>query len=167
MNFKIWALLCNMKFKAYYLDFIVTRFQKYDRNINIFLAITSSTSIAAWAIWKDYEMIWAIIIAGSQVITAIKPFFPFNKYVKELNLKSTRLHNVNVDIEKLWDNYSNGEISNSKASTLYYSIVKDCNEILKFNDESVFGQSKSIEQKANDCTKNYLETYYNVDVNIT
>lgn len=164
MDFKIWALLCNMKFKAYYLDFQVTRFQKYDRNINIFLAITSSTSIAAWAIWKDYEMIWAIIIAASQVITAIKPFFPYNKYVKELNIKSTRLHNVNVDIEKLWDNYINDEISNSKASTLYYAIVKDCNEILKFNDESVFGQSKSIEKKANACIRTYLETYYGVTV---
>lgn len=167
MTNKIWAILCNMQFKAYYIDFQVTLFQKYDRNINIFLAFASSTSIAAWAIWKEYDMLWAVIIATSQIITVIKPYFPFYKYVKELNLKYTRLVNINVDIEKLWDSYSHNQITNAEASSLYYSLKKDCNEILKFSDDSVFGQSKKIEKKANECTKNYLETNYSVEIKLT
>ncbi len=42
------------------------------------------SSIAAWEIWQEYQMVWAVIIALSQVITAIKPFLPFRQRLKPI-----------------------------------------------------------------------------------
>src|SRR5258706_183583 len=101
---QVWSGLCNLKFKGYVLSFLVERFQKWDRSINIFLAVASSTSIAAWAVWKVEPMIWAGIIAFSQLVTVTKPYFPYYKYVKELNSKLLRIENLNLEFEKLWNN---------------------------------------------------------------
>ena len=41
----------NIVFKAYVMDAMVICYQKYDKRINIWLAIVSSSSIAAWTGW--------------------------------------------------------------------------------------------------------------------
>ena len=101
MRDKIWATLNDIKYKGYLLGFVINKFQKWDRNVNIFLAIASSTSIAAWAVWKINPMIWGAIIALSQVLTVIKPYFPYFKYVKELNVKSVKVDLLNIEFEKM------------------------------------------------------------------
>jgi hypothetical protein len=163
MRDKIWASLCNMQFKEYYIDFQINMFQKYDRNINIFLAFTSSTSIAAWAMWKDYAFVWALIIAISQIITVIKPYFPYYKYVKELNIKYARIGNINIEFEKLWDSLKREKLTEDEASEIYYKLKKECNDILKFSDETVFSHTKTIEKKANECMSNFLEANYGIN----
>ena len=79
MREQVWGLLCNTKFKGFVLSILVIRFQKWDRNINIFLAVASSGSIAAWVVWNRFPFVWGAIIASSQVITVIKPYFPYFK----------------------------------------------------------------------------------------
>ena len=46
-------------------------------SLKYFLAITSSSSIEAWAIWNEYSWILASIITFSQVITSIIPFLAY------------------------------------------------------------------------------------------
>jgi len=50
-------------------------------SLKYFLAITSSSSIGAWAIWNEYSWILASIIAFSQVITAIIPFLAYKSRI--------------------------------------------------------------------------------------
>ena len=52
MKEQVWSSLCNLKFKGFIISLLVQKYQRWDRNLNIFLAIASSTSIAAWAVWK-------------------------------------------------------------------------------------------------------------------
>ena len=51
MRNRVWGSLSNFVFKAYVIDTMIMRYQKYDKRINICLAIVSSSSIAAWTIW--------------------------------------------------------------------------------------------------------------------
>jgi len=88
MKQKIWATLCNFKFKTFLLQELLYKYQTRENAINIFLAIASCGSIAAWAIFKTYQNVWMVIIAGSQVITAIRPHIPYFKYVKVFNRKA-------------------------------------------------------------------------------
>ncbi len=166
MTSQIWATLNDTRFKGYCLHILVQRFQRLDRAINIFLAIASSGSIAAWAIWNSYPMVWGTIIALSQVVTAIKPFFPYYKYVKELNSKCLRIESLNIELEKLWYKLQKDKISDDEASEAYFDIRAQCNEVFNFADETILEVSKAIENKANQKMKVFLKSNYNIVINI-
>lgn len=48
-------------------------------------------------------------------MTVIKPYFPYYKYVKELNGKSLRVDNLNIEFEKLWDKLQAGKLTEDEA----------------------------------------------------
>lgn len=166
MKEQIWATLCDTRFKGYCLTFLVGKFQRWDRNINIFLAMASSGSIAAWAIWQVYPKVWGFIIAVSQVLTVLKPYFPYFKYVKELNSKSLSVDQINIEIEKLWYKMQNNKISEVDAVEAYFDIKKRTTEIFNFSDDIIFKVNKDIEQKANEKMKVFLKSNYNITINI-
>ncbi len=79
---QFWKTLEELKHNVKYLELLSTRDETRNMWLNMILAITSCSSIAAWAIWQQYSIVWAIIIAAGQVITAIKPYLPFRKRFK-------------------------------------------------------------------------------------
>lgn len=55
--------MVQIKAWIFYLDIYAENSYKWDRRINMYGAIASSSSIAAWAIWKEWSYVWAVIIA--------------------------------------------------------------------------------------------------------
>lgn len=166
MRERIWATLVNLRFKGFILDMLVDAFQQWDRRINIFLALTSSGSIAAWAIWKEHEMVWPMIIAASQVVTVIKPYFPYYKYVKELNAKSLRADNLNIEFERLWDKVQGGKSKGEEAAEAYYALQKELNEVFSFGDETMFKVTNGMKRQASERTKSFLQSNYGITINL-
>lgn len=164
---KIWATFCNMKFKGFLFGLLVSKYQKLDRSINIFLALASSGSIAAWAIWKDYPILWSSIIALSQVITTIKPYFPYSKVIKELNSRCYKIDLLNIEYERFWNKIQRGKLTEDTIEQFYYDHNKTYAEVLNFPDDLVFDASKEIETKANQRMKTYLKTYHGIEISIT
>jgi len=99
---KFWNQLKELKVHSYYIQNYAVNQNKYEQAMNIFLAITSSSSIAAWALWKEYDYIWAFIIAASQVITAIKPLLPYKKRLAALHKLGDSLAQLSLSAEKDW-----------------------------------------------------------------
>jgi len=163
---KIWAMFCNMKFKGFIFGLLVMKYQKLDRNVNIFLALASSGSIAAWAVWKDYPFLWSSIIAFSQVIMAIKPFFPYHKVTKELNSRCLKMELLNIEYERLWNKIQRGKLTDDNIEQYYFDFNKTYAEILSFPDDLVFETSIEIEAKANARMKNFLKTFYGINISI-
>lgn len=69
---RYWRELDQLKVHIQYLDIYLEKTFVRDRNINIFLAIMSSASIGGWVVWQHYAFVWALLIAISQVINAVK-----------------------------------------------------------------------------------------------
>ncbi|MEL1244217.1 hypothetical protein AAEO56_08100 [Flavobacterium sp. DGU11] len=166
MRDRFWATFINYKYKGFVIELLYCKYQRWERNINVFLAIASSSSIAAWALWKELDWLWAGIIASSQLINAIKPFFPYNKYVKELGSKFLKMENLTIECEKLWDKIQNDTITEEETSKKYYEFKKESSDILRFSDDIIFDVSKQsdIENKATELNKNFFRTHYNVEL---
>ena len=64
---RFWNLLKELKAQEIYLQLYACRDESIDKTINIILAVASSSSIAAWAIWKEFQIVWAVLIATAQV----------------------------------------------------------------------------------------------------
>lgn len=162
MREQIWPTLVNLKFKSYCLDLILEKFQKHERYINVFLAVASSGSIAAWAIWNVYPLLWGGIIALSQVVTVIKPYFPFYRHIKEINSKCSRLELLHIELEHLWYKVQHEKITEDECSDQFFSLKKQSVDILNFADDTIFDVSPSLEKVANERMDVYLKTNYNL-----
>ncbi|HVA97588.1 MAG TPA: hypothetical protein VNG53_01735 [Bacteroidia bacterium] len=165
MRDKIWIFLCDTQYKTFILTYIVDKFQKRERNINIILAIASSTSIGAWALWKQFPFLWSGIIVSSQVLAAIKSYLPYNKYVKEINLKLLRVEYTNIELEQLFYNLDYNITNENDASISYFKIKKNLTDTLNFSDEIIFNVAESIKKKAKDDMSNFLKSNYNIQNN--
>jgi hypothetical protein len=157
--------MVNLKYKAFQIDVLYTKYQKIDRNINIFLALTSSTSIAAWVFWKEFGILWGILIAISQVITVIKPYFPFHKYIKEFGTKSIKLEMLNLEYEKLWNSLQSNKINEQAAAKIELELRRQSLEICRFSDDVIFDlkNQPGVTDRAKKMLSVFLKNNYNVD----
>ncbi len=159
---KVWAVFCNMKFKEYIIGLLVLKYQRLDRRINIFLAIASSGSIATWAVWNSYPLLWGGIIAASQLIMTLKPYFPYTKIIHELNSRCLKMDLLNIEYERFWNRIQRGKLSEETIEQYYFDHHKSYAEVLNFPDDMVFDTSASIEAKATARMKNFLKTFYGI-----
>jgi hypothetical protein len=119
---KYWNLLKELKVHVLYLQGYATAQYRWDRGVDIFLAIASSSSIAGWALWRDYQAIWAIIIALSQVMTAIKPLLPYKKRLAALTSLGDEISKLSLAAERDWYFVAEGVWAAEKIHTKWADL---------------------------------------------
>ena len=129
MQEKYWKYMVQIKAWIFYLDVYTENSYRWDRIINIIVAIASSTSIAAWAIWQKYSFVWSIIIAISQVLTTIKVFLPYSKRLKVLVPFMEDLKFLYNKIEFNWLKVASGDLSENEINELLYSFKDEFTNI--------------------------------------
>ncbi|QKX17751.1 hypothetical protein [Microbulbifer sp. YPW1] len=159
---KYWSLIRELKTHVIYLHNYAARSEWWDKAINILLAITSSSSIAAWAIWQEYQLLWAVIIALSQVVTAIKPFLPFKQRLKPISDLNDQIQDISLDCERHWFSVAEGELTEKEIHDLYISLKdKSLKAEKKALKDLVLPKKKKILQEAEKEAEQYLvNTYY-------
>ena len=162
MRNRVWGSLSNFVFKAYVMDAMIMRYQKYDKRINIWLAIVSSSSIATWTVWHIVPQLWAGIIAVTQVIQAVKPYFPYSKYIRTLNEKSKLLHDTNRRFERLFFNIDNKKLTTDEIADQYFNLKAEAENVCFFGDDMNIAPKESDIEYANQETAAYLKSNYNV-----
>ncbi len=118
MQQSYWKTMVQIKSSIFYLDLYADKSYKLDKAINIVLAITSSSSIAAWAIWKQYDFVWALLIALSQVITVLKPLMPYKQRLEIVKPYSMSLQSLFDRANYHWFFVSNGDMTEAEINDL-------------------------------------------------
>jgi len=158
---KYWSLLKELKTHVIYLHNYAASSVWWDKATNIFLAITSSSSIAAWALWQEYQMVWAVIIAVSQVITAIKPFLPFRQRLKPISDLNDHMQDISLECEKHWFSVAEGELTEKEIHELYISLKdKSLKAEKKALKDLVLPKNAKILAKAELDADQYLSNTY-------
>lgn len=62
----------------HYAEYYITRAETIDKGISIIIAIGTSATIASWGIFKNFSIVWGLIVGVAQLLIAIKPFLSFN-----------------------------------------------------------------------------------------
>lgn len=124
MQERYWKYMVQLKAWIFYIDEYINISYKWDRRINVFVAITSSSSIAAWAIWNRYSFLWALLIAISQVIVAIKPHLPFSKRIEILSRVSALLQTLFNKADYQWYKISNGDLSELEINDILFDLKR-------------------------------------------
>ncbi|NQU27228.1 MAG: hypothetical protein HQ528_02960 [Candidatus Marinimicrobia bacterium] len=152
----------NIKNRVWY-DLVTTGYQsiyssiynKKIRNIsdwfNIIIAITSSASVGAWAIWNNYQYLWGAIIGIGQIINIIKPYIPSikdSRLYHELQLYFEEYH---FELDYLWLQITLGELTENEIRSEYKKIFeKYFNQSKKFLLIRIDEKSKISEKAENE-----------------
>ena len=156
MRNKIWYSLVDCKTNEFYTSFVRRYYQWCEWILNSFLVLTTSASVAAWAIWDNLFILWAIIIGISQVLMLLKPFLLFPKYIKVYGDKNMIYQTLTWELEKLWYNYHNDKITEERAYEEYDVIKNKLMENDRFPDEIIIIIHKKALAKAELKTERYL-----------
>ena len=150
--------MVQIKAWTFYLDIYAEDSYKWDRRINIYGAIASSSSIAAWTIWRNWSFIWAAIIAISQVLTAIKQYLPFGRRLKYLQPFIEDMKLLYLKMEYDWYKVAAGELSETEINGLLYSYKKEYSGIeSKYLKEEILVENVKYKNKADIKTEEYFE----------
>jgi hypothetical protein len=160
---RYWAYFQQTYGQSIYLHKYRERTENIDRTISVVTAITSSASIAGWAIWKDFGWLWGFFIAISQVITATKGLLPYARRAELLRNLSASYARLATLVEVEWESVRSGAASPKKINDLLRKFKKEQNEI----EDKLFSKTtlpvvkELLDQSAKD-TKRYLEINYYV-----
>jgi len=119
---RYWKELFELRVHVIYLDLYMQQSEVRDKAINIFLAVTSSSSICGWAIWNKYSFIWAVIIAVSQLINAAKQFLPYRTRWKAISSIVKDLETLLNCYEKKWYDVAEGNLTSEEINTLQFEV---------------------------------------------
>jgi hypothetical protein len=123
---RYWDQFARLKRDAIYISRYHSRVETIDRWINIFTAIMSSTAIAGWAIWNHIGWAWGAAIAVSQVISAVKPYLPFQKRKRMLAKFGADLETLALAAEADWMKVARLTISEEEIHNRTMTLKRKC-----------------------------------------
>jgi len=161
MQLRYWNYMVQLKAWLFYLDGYSDESYRWQKRVDVFLAITSSSSIAAWVIWNKYSFVWAFLIAVSQVVTAIKPHLPFAKRLELLCKASNQLQVLFNKAEYNWYKVSNGELSEDQINDLLFDFKKQYTDTVdKTLDEASLPDKEHLRTVADTKTEEFFKDAY-------
>ncbi len=153
-----WTEMQELRTHAYYLELYQLSSERKELGISIFIAVTSSASIGAWAIWKEAAMVWGGIIAASQVLSVVYKFLPFKGRIKPLGAASIELFSLADKAEEGWYDVSEGELNGKDVHNKRIEIRRKKSAIMK----SAFpGGTIPVNQKLMDKAEAKMVAYFN------
>lgn len=156
-----WTDLYQLKVHANYVDSLLGRTELIDRCIKILLAISSSTSIGAWIVWKEYAFAWACIIAASQVLTVIRRYLPYKARLRSLVGLCNDFEELLIYMEMRWLDVANGSLSEAQINKLRFDIrTKKHKSIRKHFTSGTIPERRQVLTDAEDKADTYFANFY-------
>lgn len=158
-----WKELFQLKVHNELVELFVKRSERIDRCLNMFIAIASSASIGAWAVWKEFAFIWAIIIALSQIVHAIRAYLPFQERLKLLTQLRNSYSELFIYSDTRWPEVASGGLNNADISKIRSEIRSRKLEFEKkaFPNSSL-PEDDALFEKASLSAERYFKNFYGV-----
>lgn len=155
-----WKELYQLKTHIRYIELLLEGSEGVDRTLKIILAIASSTSIGAWVIWNELSWIWATIIAGSQVISAISPFLPYKERIKAYTSLLHELEELMIQAESKWHSIAEGMLTATEINKARFDIRATKQKSLKKHIQTTIPTDKKLHSQAEKSATEYLTNFY-------
>lgn len=161
MQEKYWRYMVQIKAWIFYLDLYGEDSYKWEKRINVFSAIASSTSIAAWAICTQLSFVWSLIIAISQVFSAIKEFMPYSKRLKAIVPFMEDLKFLYNKIEYNWFKVASGDMAEEEINEVLYEFKNEYTNIEnKHLKDKTLLENENFKKKSDIKTNAYFENNF-------
>lgn len=160
-----WYLLEDTKYHERYCYYQLKQTTKIVSVLNFFQAFVSCGSVSAWALWDKLDFLWAILIAISQLLTALKSHISFYKRKENLQKAYIQLLDLYQNIEQDWlsqclsiaDKNKIDENLCNTIEAIYIKYNSKLQEIINSDIDDIPNPNESFEIAAKSETKSYLK----------
>lgn len=158
---RFWSELTKLRSHIDYVHLHFVAAHRSDNNIKVFLAISSSGSIAGWAVWNRAAFLWAVIIAISQIVIAIGPHLPYQRRIKSLTPLTTELHDLLLWGERQWYSIAEGKLTDDDINDRILDLKgrKSKLEATYLSDTPLPMLPKLLEQAEQHARRYFEQTY--------
>lgn len=158
---RFWKEFYQLKVHVNYVELHLQRTEMIDRSLKMFLALSSSASIGAWVIWKELAILWAFVIAASQVVNIVRSYLPYKERLKALSGLLGEIEELAIYMEMKWLEVSSGRLSDEEINKLRYDIrMKKHKSLKKYFPANVIPENRKFLARAEESASNYFSTFY-------
>lgn len=120
---KVWKDMLDSEWNYRYWGYLYQRYDKYERNSKIFLAISSSSTVASWTFWTQIDWLWKGLSAISALLAITTPYMNWqNLMEKTLELRTGWLDAMYI-YEKLWRRIETSKIDQEEIEKIIDEMV--------------------------------------------
>lgn len=130
----LWESMLNSDFNEKYWRAVTEKYATLDFRIKIFLAITTSGTVAGWGIWQDYPIILKVLSSSAALTSIIAPFLNLSKKMEAAASHAGTWADLRVRYKSLWETFS------SKGETDF--VAKENSRLIK-----IFAELEAKEPK--------------------
>ena len=160
---RFWNELKAIKSEIEYLRLYLIEAERIDNSIKLTLAVASSGGIAGWALWRNQnlQIVWATLIAVSQVVNAINRFLPWEKRIKAIHGAKSELAGIFLFAEREWFSVSEGLLTIQEIHEITLDIKERRNSVLeRYLGEVLLPDRNRFVKKAGSIADQYFVHYY-------
>ena len=91
-----------------YWRYQAARYAKREKTVKIFLAITSSGTVAGWALWHGAPVVWQVLSGVSALLAVALPILDFTGQVERASDLRERWWSLTAEYRRLWAEIDSG-----------------------------------------------------------
>lgn len=150
MREKFWSLIVDYKIAERYYVYYAINSRRWDDALSAICLLASAASISAWYVWNDLYIIWALILAASQVVGTLKPLFPFQDRLLAARYMRQDIAYTLIEMEGLFE-IDGRRLSEDDFRPLLVKYSNKLEEIEnRFSVPDLFPPKKNLHEKAQD-----------------
>lgn len=134
---------------------------RYDKIFKGIVALASVSSLGTWAVFKDYPFIFATIIVFAQCVTAVTPYFPWEKRLSAYPAVISEYSSLAMKAYETWYLVSSGQLTEDEINKERIGIVRQQHQILEsLAKDIIFPKSGKKRDLAESEARDFFEKYY-------
>jgi hypothetical protein len=102
MRALIWNSMLTAQMNVCYWSHLASRSAQREKWIKIFLAVTSSGTVAGWSVWTEYAIVWKVLSGMSAVLAVSLPILDYSGRVAQLNKVASKCAQLRLGYDQLW-----------------------------------------------------------------
>jgi hypothetical protein len=88
----------------------------------IFLAVTSSSTVATWSFWAEISWLWKSLSAGSALLAIALPFLNWNQKMIDIADLRGKWVQIRNQYDSLWRQMQNDQFTEAQAEAAYTTV---------------------------------------------
>jgi hypothetical protein len=99
----LWNAMLDADLNVCYWSFLSDKYSRIDKTCRVIVAVSASTTVAAWGFWADFPILWKILSGLACLTSVITPIVWPADQVRRMNGLIGSWKQIAKDYELLWD----------------------------------------------------------------
>lgn len=101
----LWIAKLDSDFNERYWRLVTEKYTRRDFSLKLFLAVTTSGTVAGWSFWAEYPIVWQSLSALSAVASIASPLLAYGKKVEAAASHAGKWVDLRIRYNELWESW--------------------------------------------------------------